>query len=134
MRAEAQASIDQIRSALDLLRRFLDWDRALRRLEELNAKVEDSTLWDNPKAAQEVMRERRRLDEAIGATRAIEKELADTVELMEMAEAEGDNALVDEAVQALATLAERTERDKVAALLAGEADANDTYIEVNAGA
>ncbi len=41
MRAEAQASIDQIRSALDLLRRFLDWDRALKRLDELNDKVED---------------------------------------------------------------------------------------------
>ena len=37
MRAEAQAYVDQIRSALDLLRRFLDWDRALRRLDELNA-------------------------------------------------------------------------------------------------
>ena len=134
MRAEAQASIDQIRSALELLRRFLDWDRALKRLDELNARVEDSSLWDDPKAAQEVMRERRRLDEAIGAARAIEKELADTAELMEMAEAEGDEALVDDAVRALADLAERAERDKVAALLAGEADANDTYIEVNAGA
>jgi len=134
MRAEAQASIDQIRSALDLLRRFLDWDRALKRLGELNDKVEDPTLWDDPKAAQTVMRERRRLDEAIGATRAIEKELDDTVELMEMAEAEGDEGLVDDAVTALAELAERSERDKVAALLAGEADANDTYIEVNAGA
>ncbi len=134
MRAEAQASIDQIRSALDLLRRFLDWDKALKRLDELNAQVEDSTLWDDPKAAQEVMRERRRLDEAIGATRAIASELADTVELMEMAEAEGDDALVDDAVRALAELAERSERDKVEALLAGEADANDTDIEVNAGA
>jgi len=134
MRAEAQASIDQIRSALDLLRRFLDWDRALRRLDELNARVEDSTLWDDPKAAQEVMRERRRLEEAISATRAIESELADTVELIELAEAEGDTAMVDEGVAALAALAERSERDKVAALLAGEADANDTYIEVNAGA
>jgi peptide chain release factor 2 len=134
MRAEAQASIDQIGSALELLRRFLDWDRALKRLGELNEKVEDPTLWDDPKAAQSVMRERRRLDEAIEATRAIEKELADTVELMEMAEAEGDEGLVDDAVKALAELAERSERDKVAALLAGEADANDTYIEVNAGA
>jgi peptide chain release factor 2 len=134
MRAEAQASIEQIRSALDLLRRFLDWDRALKRLAELDAQVEDPTLWDDPKAAQVVMRERRRLDEAIAATRAIDKELADTVELMEMAEAEGDVALVDDAVKALAELAERTEKDKVAALLAGEADANDTYIEVNAGA
>src|ERR671916_355185 len=134
MRAEAQASIDQIRSALDLLRRFLDWDRAMKRLDELNAKVEDQALWNDPKAAQEVMRERRRLDEAIGATRAIEKELEDTIELMAMAEAEGDESLVDDAVASLAALAERAEQDKVKALLAGEADANDTYIEVNAGA
>jgi peptide chain release factor 2 len=134
MRAEAQASIDQIRSALDLLRRFLDWDRALKRLGELDAQVEDPKLWDDPKAAQVVMRERRRLGEAIEATRAIEKELDDTAELMEMAEAEGDESLVDDAVKSLAELAERSEKDKVAALLAGEADANDTYIEVNAGA
>src|SRR5215218_5150938 len=113
MRAEAQAHVDQINAALALLRRFLDWDRALRRLEELNARVEDQSLWDDPKAAQEVMRERRRLEEAIGATRAIDRELTDTLELVEMAEAEG------------------AERDKVAALLAGEADANDTYIDIN---
>jgi peptide chain release factor 2 len=134
MRAEAQAYVDQINSALALLRRFLDWDRALRRLDELNARVEDQALWNDPKAAQDVMRERRRLDEAIGATRAIERELADTVELSEMAEAEGDDALVDDAVTALATLAERAEQDKVKALLAGEADANDTYVEINSGA
>jgi peptide chain release factor 2 len=134
MRAEAQAHVDQIRSALDLLRRFLDWDRALRRLEELNARVEDQALWNDPKAAQEVMRERRRLEEAIGATRAIQQELDDTVELLEMAEAEGDEAMEADAVASLAELAERSERDKVAALLAGEADSNDTYIEVNAGA
>jgi peptide chain release factor 2 len=134
MRAEAQAHVDQIRSALALLRRFLDWDRALRRLDELNARVEDQSLWNDPKAAQEVMRERRRLDEAIGATRAIERELEDTIELSEMAEAEGDEAMVDDAVAALAQLAERAERDKVKALLAGEADANDTYIEINSGA
>ena len=134
MRAEAQANADQINAALDLLRRFLDWDRALKRLDELNAKVEDQSLWDDPKAAQAVMRERRRLEEAIAATRAIQTELSDTVELMEMAEAEGDAGMVDEGAAALAKLAERAERDKVAALLAGEADANDTYVEINAGA
>jgi peptide chain release factor 2 len=134
MRAEAQASADQINAALDLLRRFLDWDRALKRLDELNARVEDPDLWNDPKAAQEVMRERRRLEQAIGATRAIEKELADNLELLEMAEAEGDEDLANDAVAALKELAERSEHDKVAALLAGEADANDTYVEINAGA
>jgi hypothetical protein len=62
MRAEAQAHVDKIKAALALLRRFLDWDRALRRLDELNARVEDPTLWNDAKAAQDVMRERRRLD------------------------------------------------------------------------
>jgi peptide chain release factor 2 len=134
MRAEAQAHVDQINASTALLRRFLDWDRAHKRLEELNAQVEDPKLWDDPKRAQDVMRERRRLDEAIGATTAIERELAETVELMAMAESEGDDSLVDDAVRSLAELAARAERDKVAALLAGEADANNTYVEVNAGA
>jgi peptide chain release factor 2 len=134
MRAEAQAHVDTINAALALLRRFLDWDRALRRLDELNARVEDQSLWNDPKAAQEVMRERRRLDEAITATRAIESELSDTIELIEMAEAEGDTEMETEAVASLGQLAERAEADKIKALLAGEADANDSYIEINAGA
>ena len=134
MRAEAQTSIDRIKAATSLLRRFLDWDVAHKRLAELNGMVEDPTLWDNPKGAQDVMRERRRLEEAIGATRKLETELNDTVELIEMAEAEGDNGLVDDGVSALAELADRADKDKVAALLAGEADANNSYIEINAGA
>ena len=134
MRAEAQAHIDQINQSLDLVRRFLDWDRALRRLDELNARVEDPKLWDDAKAAQEVMRERRRLDEAVNAVKAIQRERDDMIELMEMAEAEGDAALVDDGVASLGALAERAEKDKISALLAGEADANNSYIEVNAGA
>ncbi|MBN9789270.1 peptide chain release factor 2 [Pseudonocardia sp. TMWB2A] len=134
MRAEAQGHVDKINAALALLRRFLDWDKALRRLDELNARVEDPTLWDDPRAAQEVMRERRRLDEAIGATRAIESEMADTVELIELADMEGDEALGDDGVASLAELAARAEQDKIKALLAGEADANDTFIEIHAGA
>lgn len=134
MRAEAQAYVDRIDAALDLLRRFLDWDRALRRLDELNARVEDPSLWNDQKKAQEVMRERTRLDTAISATRAIETEKKDTIELIEMAEEEGDDAMVDEAVASLAALAERADQDKVKALLAGEADSNDTYLEIHAGA
>ncbi len=80
------------------------------------------------------MRERRRLDESISAYRSIENELNGTVELMELAEAEGDDELVTEGVVALEKLADRAERDKVAALLSGEADASSTYIEINAGA
>ena len=80
------------------------------------------------------MTERRRLDEAITATRVIERDLADTSELIELAEMEGDEALADDGVAALQALAAKAETDKVAALLSGEADNNDTYIEINSGA
>jgi peptide chain release factor 2 len=134
MRAEAEAHVEHIKAALDLLRRFLDWDRALRRLDELNARVEDPTLWDNPKTAQDVMRERTRLDTAISATRAIEQEMTDTVELIEMADEEGDEDMANEGVASLAALSARADKDKVTALLSGEADGNDSYIEIHAGA
>ena len=80
------------------------------------------------------MRERRKLDEAITATRRIEHDLAGTVELIELAEAEGDEQLAEEGVAALAELASRAETDKVEALLSGEADSNNAYIEINSGA
>ena len=80
------------------------------------------------------MRERRKLDEAITATRKIEADLASTVELIELAEMEGDEALAEEGVAALAELAEKAEHDKVEALLSGEADGLNAFVEINSGA
>jgi peptide chain release factor 2 len=112
----------------------LDWDRALRRLDELNARVEDPKLWDNPKKAEEVMRERRRLDAAISTVKEIDADKSGTVELIELAEMEGDEGLADEGVASLKALADRADKDKVSALLSGEADPLDTFIEIHAGA
>src|SRR3569832_2602664 len=109
MRAEAQDHVDTINAALALLRRFLDWDRAVRRLDELNARVEDPTLWDNPKRAEEVMRERRRLEAAIGTVNEITGEMADAVEFVELGEMEGDDAVVSEGLASLQELAERAD-------------------------
>ena len=134
MRAEGQAHIDRIDAALALVRKFLDWDRALRRLDELNARVEDPKLWDNPKDAEAVMKERRQLEAAIGTVRTIGSEMADAVEYVELGEAEDDEATVEEGLATLAALADRADSDKVQALLGGEADSNDTYIEIHAGA
>jgi len=134
MRADAQAYVDRIDAALSLIRISLNWDVALRRLDELNARVEDPTLWDDQTAAQAVMTERRRLDESITAAREIQQERDDALEFIEMAEEEGDSAMADEGVASLEKLAARADRDKVSALLSGEADSLDTYIEIHAGA
>ena len=134
MRAEGQAHIDRIDAALALVRKFLDWDRALRRLDELNARVEDPKLWDNPKEAEAVMKERRRLEAAVSTVNTISAQMADAIEYVELGEMEGDEATVDEGIATLAALADRADADKVQALLAGEADGNDAFIEIHAGA
>ncbi len=134
MRAEAQANIDRIEAALDLVRLSLDWERALRRLDELNARVQDPSLWDNPKEAQAVSREQKTLENAVATVRDISSEMADAIEFIEMGEAEGEEDIINDGLKSLEKLADRADADKVQALLSGEADANDTYIEIHAGA
>ena len=134
MRAEGQAHIDRIEAALALVRQSLDWDRALRRLDELNARVQDPKLWDDPKQAQAISQEQKRLDGAIATVREIEREMADAVEFVEIGEAEGDPEIEAEGLASLAALAARADADKVQALPSGEADGNDTYLEIHAGA
>jgi peptide chain release factor 2 len=111
-----------------------DWEPALRRLDELNARVEDPTLWDRPEQAQTVMRERNRLAGQVDAVRAIERERADALEFAELAEAEGDDASVEEAARTLQALKARAAHAELEALLSGEADGNDAYVEINSGA
>ena len=134
MRAEAQAYIDRIEAALGLVRQSLDWDRALRRLEELNARVQDPNLWNDPKEAQAISREQKSLESAVNTVREISAEMADAVEFIEMGEAEGEESIVNDGLKSLERLADRADADKVQALLSGEADSNDTYVEIHAGA
>ncbi|WP_066533027.1 peptide chain release factor 2 [Erythrobacter sp. CCH5-A1] len=134
MRAEAQAYINRIEAALALVRLSLDWDRALRRLDELNARVQDPNLWDNPKQAQAISREQKTLETAVNTVNEIAAEMADAIEFIELGEAEGEETIVEDGLATLAALADRADADKVQALLSGEADGNDTYLEIHAGA
>ena len=80
------------------------------------------------------MRERGRLADQIEGVRRLEQSVADAVELVELAEAEGDAATADAAVADLEALAAEAARRETESLLSGEADANDCFVEVNAGA
>ena len=134
MRAEILATIDTIRRSLKLLAQRLDWETAPHRLEEMNAIIEDGDLWSDPARAQKLMRERQKLSDAVGTYKRIETELADNLELIEMGEAEGDQEIIQEAEAALKALAVLAGQKELEALLNGEADGNDTFIEINAGA
>nr|WP_167095105.1 peptide chain release factor 2 [Parvibaculum indicum] len=134
MRAETQVTIDELKQSLELLRRHLDWDSALKRFDELTAKAEDPDLWNDPDTAQELMRERTRLEESIKRYRSLEAALTDNVELIELGEAEGDDSIVGEAEQALKTALDEAQAAQIETMLSGEADSNDAYLEVHAGA
>jgi len=81
-----------------------------------------------------VMRERNRLAGQVEAVRALERELADALEFAELAEEEGDDASIEEVRATLRALKDRAGRAELEALLSGEADGNDAYLEVNSGA
>ncbi|WP_338333132.1 peptide chain release factor 2 [Acetobacter sp. LMG 32666] len=134
MSAETEALNEQIKQSVALLRRHLNWDVAEARLAELNNQAEDPDLWNNPEAAQKMMRERTLLANQIEGVQALETNVSDTSELIEMAEAEGDADLVSEGMASLRALAEEAKRREIESLLSGEADSNDCYLEVNAGA
>lgn len=134
MRAEIEAIANEINGSLELLRRHLDWDNALRRLDELNAVSENPDLWNDAAAAQKVMRERTHLEQSISTVRVIERERDDCLELIELGDMEGDETVVSDAEATLRSLKDRAHKMELESLLSGEADPNDCYLEVHAGA
>ncbi|MFT6023251.1 MAG: peptide chain release factor 2 [Ascidiaceihabitans sp.] len=134
MRAEVQNTVTEIEKSLELLGQRLDVETAQFRLEEFNARVEDPNLWDDAEAAQKLMRERQNLVDAIGTYEGIKTDLSDNVEMIELGEMEEDQEVITEAEDALKSLAIKAAQKELEALLDGEADSNDTFLEINSGA
>ena len=134
MRAEIQNIAAEIEKSLELLRQRMDWETVPHRLEEFNARVEAPDLWDDPQKAQKLMQDRQALVDAVGVHDAIEQDLKDTIDLIELGELEDDEEVVKDAEQSLQLLAKNAAEKELEALLNGEADSNDTFLEVHSGA
>ena len=134
MRAEIETLVTEVNKSLDLLAQRMDYETAPHRLEEFNAMSEDPDLWNDPDKAQKLMRDRQKLVDAVDGYSAIKQDLADNIELIELGEMEDDQDVIDEAEGAIRKLAKVAGQKELEALLNGEADGNDTFIEINAGA
>ncbi|CUJ88874.1 Peptide chain release factor 2 [Ruegeria denitrificans] len=134
MRAETQNTVADIEKSLELLAQRMDYETAPHRLEEFNARVEDPNLWDNPENAQKLMRERQLLVDAIETYETIKTDLSDNIELIELGEMEEDDEVVTDAENAIKSLKTKAAKKELEALLDGEADGNDTFLEINSGA
>jgi len=134
MRAETQTTVEAIRKSLKLVGQRMDWETAPHRLEEFNAMIEAGDIWSDPARAQKLMRDRQVLMDKVETYRRIDRDLTDNVELIELGEAEGDAGIVTEAEESLKSLRDFAAAKELEALLDGEADGNDTFLEINAGA
>ncbi|WP_157096016.1 peptide chain release factor 2 [Methylosinus sp. R-45379] len=134
MRAEPLALKEQIEQSMGLLRRHLDVETSTRRLAELNAKVEDPDLWNDAEAAQKIMRERTQLEDQLGSIARLDRDLEDAITLVELGEAENDADTEKEGIAQLVALLKESRERQIEALFSGEADGNDTFIEVHSGA
>ena len=134
MRADTQHIVSEIEKSLALLRQRMDWESVQHRLEEFNARVEDPDLWNDPEKAQKLMQERQALVAAVETHDAIQNELNDHVGMIELGELEEDEEVVAEAEEALKELVKKAAAKELEALLNGEADSNDTFLEVHSGA
>ncbi|MBA5723911.1 peptide chain release factor 2 [Candidatus Liberibacter sp.] len=131
---EIQNTITEIKQAIQLLRRSLDWDNAVKRLNFLNDQAEDPNLWENTDAARALLRERQNLDDAIVSITELENRLCDNRTLLALALEAEDPSTLQEATENLEKLRLDTECKQFESLLSGEADSNDTYLEVHSGA
>ncbi len=134
MRADIQIIINEIEKSLSLLRQRLDWDNVKKKREEFDALTEDPDLWNEPDKAQNLMRARQNFIDQLDGHDAISNELKENIELIELAEIEADEEILQEVFAALQMLKKRASAKELEALLNGEADGNDTFLEIHAGA
>ena len=134
MRAELQNIVEKIKKSLILLAQRMDLDSVNHRLEEFNALSESPEFWNDQKKAQKLMRERQILVSQIDTYKNLSLELQEHIDLIELAELEEEEEILQESQLNLQKLLIFVEKKEIEALLDGEADANDSFIEINAGA
>ncbi|MDO7633909.1 MAG: peptide chain release factor 2 [Paracoccaceae bacterium] len=134
MRAETQSQVVAIKKSIALLAQRMDLETTSHRMEEFDALIENPELWNDPARAQNLMRERQALIDQISTYRLIEGSLRDNLDLIELGDSEGDAVIVAEAESSIKALVVQAAAKELEALLDGEADANDTFLEINAGA
>ena len=134
MRAETQSHVEAIEKSLAMLGQRMDIETAPHRMEEFDAMIEDPNLWDDQARAQKLMRDRQALMDKLADYNGIKDDMTDNIELIELGEMEDDAEVVSDAEEALKALVARAADKELEALLDGEADSNDTFLEINSGA
>ncbi|HUA79036.1 MAG TPA: peptide chain release factor 2 [Dyella sp.] len=128
------AQIADLKSRIESLRGYLDYDAKHERLEEVSRELESPTVWDDPPRAQELGRERARLDTIVSGIDRITAGLGDAGELLEMAADDGDDATVQSVQSDVAKLDAEVSKLEFQRMFSGKMDSANAFVDIQAGA
>ncbi|MDE2076660.1 MAG: peptide chain release factor 2 [Burkholderiales bacterium] len=128
------AQIADLTQRTEELRRYLDWDEKSRRLAEVNAELEDPSVWNDPKRAQALGKEKKSLEDIVLVISHLTSNLADNAELFEMSKEEGDDAGLQAISDDVQTLLKDVEGLEFRRMFNNPADPSNCFIDIQAGA
>ena len=134
MQTEIQVKFKDIDNGLNILKKHFKWEQSLNRTKELDELIETENFWRDTSNAQAIMREKKQIEKILGLIKFIEIEKSNLYELIDLAEGENDTELIDETIIQIDRLAKKCDKLQLESLLSGEADTNNCFIEIHAGA
>ncbi|MGA1729224.1 MAG: peptide chain release factor 2 [Steroidobacteraceae bacterium] len=132
--APLHRSLKDLDQRLAALRGFLEYDVRRERLEEINRELENPKVWDEPARAQELGRERSRLEEVVLELEALMAGIRDSEELLELVEAESDEAGLADIANETTRLDGRLAKLEFRRMFPGEMDPHSAFLDIQAGA
>ncbi|MEQ1440002.1 peptide chain release factor 2 [Fontimonas sp. SYSU GA230001] len=130
---QIRTEVKALQARFDALRGYLDYDNKRDRLVEVNAELERNDVWNDPERAQNLGRERARLEDVVQPIERAENGLKDALELLELAESENDTSTIDEIARDLAGLDRLAADLEFKRMFSGELDAANAYLDLQAG-
>ncbi|THT99035.1 peptide chain release factor 2 [Lampropedia puyangensis] len=131
---QIETNLEDLSARTQDLRRYLDFDAKFERLRTVNASLEDPSVWNDPKKAQELGKEKKLLDGVVLTLERLTQELADNGELFEMAKEEGDDSGLEAIEAATNELKAPVEELEFRRMFSQEADPLNCFIDIQAGA
>ncbi|MDY1547458.1 peptide chain release factor 2 [Luteibacter sahnii] len=128
------AQIADLKGRVESLRGYLDYPVKKERLEEVNRELESPTVWDDPKRAQDLGRERAQLDNIVSGIDAMTASLDDSKELLEMAAADGDEDTVRSVAEDVAKAESTVGKMEFQRMFSGKLDSAAAFVDIQAGA
>ena len=134
MQSEMQLKFNEVDYTIQIMKKHIDWENSITKLNEFTILIENPDFWQDTSKAQLIMRDKKNLEKIIEVVKNIQNQKLDLIELFNLAEKENDDHLKNDTVLQIDKLVKQCDKLQLESLLSGEADTNNSYIEIHAGA